>query len=186
MRDWLKHTLVLCWVVVLALFMSAVAKAQTASDYTQSASSISATQVKIAFRPTTPAALVDVHYNVPNLPTQSFRMANNAGTWEQTISNLAAGAQVEYWFTYEKNGPLYVTPHFFFTHGSGGGGGTVATPSFSPGAGTYNGAQSVTISSATAGATIYFTTNGSTPTTGSPIYTGPVSVAASQTLKAFG
>ena len=41
--------------------------------------------------------------------------------------------------------------------------GTVATPAFSLAAGTYIGAQSVTISCATSGATIYYTTDGSTP-----------------------
>jgi hypothetical protein len=63
--------------------------------------------------------------------------------------------------------------------------GQVATPTFTPGAGTYTGTQSVTIASATSGATIYYTTNGATPTTGSTLYTGPVSVSANLTLKAL-
>ena len=37
---------------------------------------------------------------------------------------------------------------------------TVSTPTFSPAAGAYTSAQSVTISDATSGATIYYTTNG--------------------------
>lgn len=63
--------------------------------------------------------------------------------------------------------------------------GTVATPTFSPAAGTYTSAQSVTISSATTGTSIYYTTDGSTPTTGSTPYAGPVTVGSSLTLKAL-
>jgi len=59
------------------------------------------------------------------------------------------------------------------------------TPTFSPAAGTYTTAQSVTISDGSSGATIYYTTNGTTPTTSSTKYTGAISVSASETLKAI-
>lgn len=59
-----------------------------------------------------------------------------------------------------------------------------STPAFSPVAGTYGGTQSVSITS-TSGATIYYTTNGSTPTTGSTVYSGAISVAADTTIKAL-
>ena len=58
-------------------------------------------------------------------------------------------------------------------------------PAFSPPAGTYTTAQSVTISNGMANASIYYTTNGSTPTSGSTLYTGPVSVSASETVQAL-
>jgi len=181
MRIIQRAALMFAWL----LFFVFQAVAQTASDYTQSMVSLSATQARITFQPTTPAALVDVHYNAPGLPTQSFRMTTSAGTWTQTVSNLAAGNVVEYWFTYEKNGPLYVTPHFTYTHGGGGGGTTVVAPVFNPPGGSYTGTQSITISSATAGATIRYTTNGTTPTTTSPVYAGPITVSTSMTIKAF-
>ena len=64
-----------------------------------------------------------------------------------------------------------------------------ATPSFSPAAGTYLGTQTVTISDATTGAAIFYTTNGSTPATsagGSTLaYNGPVSVTSTQTISAI-
>jgi len=59
------------------------------------------------------------------------------------------------------------------------------TPTFSPAAGTYTTTQSVTISDSTSGAIIYYTTNGTTPTTSSTKYTGAVSVSASETIKAI-
>ena len=60
-----------------------------------------------------------------------------------------------------------------------------ATPTFSPAAGTYTSSQTVTISDATSGATIYYTINGSTPTTASPIYSSPITVAATETVEAI-
>ena len=60
-----------------------------------------------------------------------------------------------------------------------------ATPTFSPAAGTYISAQSVTVGTSTPSATIYYTTNGSTPTTSSATYSGPVTVSTTETLKAI-
>ena len=62
---------------------------------------------------------------------------------------------------------------------------TTATPVFSPGAGTFSTAQMVSISDATAGATIHYTTNGSAPTTNSTTYSGPISVNSTETLNAI-
>src|SRR5579862_328050 len=60
-----------------------------------------------------------------------------------------------------------------------------ALPKFSPSPGTYPAAQSVTIADATNGATIYYTTDGSTPTTSSTVYSSPVSVSSNATIKAI-
>jgi len=62
---------------------------------------------------------------------------------------------------------------------------TVATPTFSPAAGTYTGTQTVTISDSTSGSTIYYTTNGTTPTTSSTKYTAAISVSSSETIEAI-
>ena len=64
--------------------------------------------------------------------------------------------------------------------------GVCAAPTFSPVAGSYGPTQSVAISSSTSGATIRYTTDGSTPSeTVGTVYSGTVSVAASETLKAI-
>jgi hypothetical protein len=60
-----------------------------------------------------------------------------------------------------------------------------AAPSFTPARGTYSGAQSVTISDAVGGATIYYTTDGTTPTTSSAVYSGPISVSGNEILRAI-
>jgi arabinogalactan endo-1,4-beta-galactosidase len=54
-----------------------------------------------------------------------------------------------------------------------------SAPTFSPAGGTYTTAQSVTISDTTAGATIYYTTNGTTPTITSSVYSGAITIPAS-------
>lgn len=65
-------------------------------------------------------------------------------------------------------------------------GNQVATPTFSPAAGTYYAAQNVEISCATDGATIYYTTDGTTPTTESSVYSTPIAVSTTTTIKAMG
>jgi N-acetylneuraminic acid mutarotase len=60
-----------------------------------------------------------------------------------------------------------------------------ATPAFTPAAGTYSTTQTVSITDSTPGATIYYTTNGTTPTTSSTQYTGAITVAASETIQAI-
>ena len=61
----------------------------------------------------------------------------------------------------------------------------VATPTFSPAAGTYTEVQSVTLSCETEDAAIYYTTNGDAPTTSSTLYEGAISVGESMTIKAI-
>ena len=60
-----------------------------------------------------------------------------------------------------------------------------AMPTFSPAAGTYTSVQSVTISDSTSGATVYYTTDGTTPTTSSAKYNGAITVSSSETIQAI-
>jgi hypothetical protein len=60
-----------------------------------------------------------------------------------------------------------------------------ATPTFSLASGTYSTAQIVTISDATAGAAIYYSTDGYEPTTSSTLYSGAINVSATEVLQAI-
>lgn len=118
---------------VLALLLAGLwtaAGARAAADYTQSATTAGPGSVLFTFTPATPATLVDVHYRPGTGGQQDFRMTAAAGRWEKTATGLAAGSTLEYWFTYEKAGPLYDTPHFTTTVGSGGSNGGGGAGSF--------------------------------------------------------
>jgi hypothetical protein len=73
---------------------------------------------------------------------------------------------------------------------STGGTSPAATPTFSPTAGTYTGAQTVTVSSTSAGSIICYNTTGVPATNGAAgcatgtLYSGPVTVSSSETLYA--
>ena len=60
-----------------------------------------------------------------------------------------------------------------------------AAPNLSPAPGTYTAAQSVQLSDTTAGATIYYTTDGTTPTHSSTVYTVPITVTATTTINSI-
>ena len=73
-----------------------------------------------------------------------------------------------------------------FTAADFAGGGSVATPSLSVAAGTYNNVQILTMSTSTAGASIRYTLDGSIPTGAvGTLYTGAVSISTSQTVTAI-
>jgi uncharacterized repeat protein (TIGR03803 family) len=92
------------------------------------------------------------------------------------------------------NGSFYGTTQYGGQYGGSPGDGVVfqlitqqaAAPTFSPPAGTYPSAQTVTIASTTPGASIRFTTDGSTPTeTNGTIYFGPINIGSTTTLAAI-
>ncbi|MGA2482936.1 MAG: chitobiase/beta-hexosaminidase C-terminal domain-containing protein [Candidatus Acidiferrales bacterium] len=89
---------------------------------------------------------------------------------------------------------VLATMALHFAGGCGGGSnpappppsqGQAATPVFSPLAGTYPAAQSVTITDTTPGAAIHYTTDGSTPTTSSAMYTAAIQVSSTETIEAI-
>jgi hypothetical protein len=100
--------------------------------------------------------------------------ASLAGTYPISFSTESLTA-ANYTFTYV-NGTLAITSASTAA---------AATPVFSPAGGTYTSAQKVVITDGTPGATIYYTTDGSTPMTSSARYTSGISLSSSTTLQAI-
>jgi len=62
---------------------------------------------------------------------------------------------------------------------------SAATPVITPASGTFTAGQSVTITDATAGTTIHYTTDGSTPTASSPAYQAAIPLSSLTTIQAM-
>ncbi|WP_430933963.1 glycosyl hydrolase [Saccharicrinis sp. 156] len=62
---------------------------------------------------------------------------------------------------------------------------SVATPEFSIPGGVYSEPQSIALTTTTSGATIYYTLDGSVPSTSSLIYSTPIDVANTATIRAY-
>lgn len=105
---------------------------------------------------------------------------------EMTIDSSVAswsGSAAEVQMSFAEGGQ-YRYSQIVVTTEDGGSTVTVAKPTFSPAAGTYYEAQSVTLS-AEDGASIYYTTNGDDPTTSSTLYSEAIEVAQTTTIKAI-
>ncbi|MCB9497177.1 MAG: chitobiase/beta-hexosaminidase C-terminal domain-containing protein [Fibrobacteria bacterium] len=63
--------------------------------------------------------------------------------------------------------------------------GRVVSPTFIPGSGTFTKLQKLTLANTTADAVIHYTTDGSTPTSSSKVYTGPLSIGETRTVRAI-
>lgn len=98
------------------------------------------------------------------------------------ITDLTVGDEVVVSGTLQKYGEIYEfsanSQLSIFTP-------KVKAPTFSPAAGAVAANTNVTISTTTDGATIYYTTDGSDPTTTSSVYSAPITIDAAKTIKAF-
>lgn len=104
--------------------------------------------------------------NYPFTDTNSYIASGAPGFGLNSLTNPIATAQTALWTGYANQ---------------------AATPTFSPNGGSFGPAQTVTITSATSGGTIYYTTDGSTPTHSSSSISngGTVSISTTSTLKAL-
>jgi hypothetical protein len=154
----------------------------------------------------TPAS---VTFTADNLTAVAPTMAPNPYTYStpQTVTLSDASPGVTIYYTTDGSTPTtsskrYTGPITVSTTttiqaiaaGNGYGAGSSAfglykivavAPTMSPNPYTYTTPQTVTLSDASPGATIYYTTDGSTPTTSSKQYTGPITVSTTTTLQAI-
>ena len=133
--------------------------------------------------------IMDAHlvYDGTNLTmtlTDTVTSAAVTEVFPVNIPNIVGANTAYIGFTGGTGGSTATQNVLSWTYVSRAGQSTVA-PTFSPTAGSYTSTQSVTISDATAGSAIYYTTNGATPTSSSTLYTGPVAVSASEVIEAI-
>jgi peptidoglycan/xylan/chitin deacetylase (PgdA/CDA1 family) len=122
---------------------------------------------------------------VSSNPDLSSPLVNPTGLNESRY-NIAAGILGDgtyYWKVRSSDGSNNKSPYSsvqtFTIDGLG------PTVTATPRGGLYTSAQSVTLTSSEQGSTIYYTTDGTTPTTSSGIYTSPIGISTNTTLKFF-
>ena len=152
------------------------------SAFTLSTSGISGTITEIKVN-TSGASSINGTLNVTvggNAFGNSYTLTNAAT--EVTFSGSASG-EISFNYAQTSSKAIYIKS-IAVTYTAGGGQETVATPTFSPAAGTYFEAQNVTINCTTEGATIRYTIDETDPTESSAIYSTPISVNTTTTIKA--
>jgi hypothetical protein len=127
-----------------------------------------------------------IGYNDESGTPVTVVMTASGDTYSYTFDSFADFTSVSYMITANTT-----TPGGIETNARASGSFSVANanvtspPMFSPGSGSYENAVAVTLTSATAGAAIYYTTDGSDPTVDSELYDGPINLEATTTVKAI-
>ena len=132
---------------------------------------------------------VQLTYDGTNLAmtiTDTVTQATFSTSWAIDIPATVGGNTAYVGFTAGTGGLSSTQNVLTWTYAPGPAAPVLPTPTFSVPAGTYTTAQSVTITTSTRGETIYYTTDGTTPTTSSTKYTAAIAVNGTETLKAIG
>ncbi len=97
-----------------------------------------------------------------------------------------AGNAIKFVIPTVANGKVYVgSINTLTVYGLLGRAPSAAAPTFSPAPGSYTTSQNVSLSDTTSGATIYYTLDGSAPTTSSSVYSTPINIASTKTINAM-
>src|SRR5437867_2895058 len=143
---------------------------------TLTTSAISNSQIHLNWSTSTGATWYKIDRESPQGAGFSTIVVNTTNsTTHYDDTGLAAGTQYNY-RVWAGNGTGTSTNSTIHT--------TPPTVSASPESGIYTSAQSVTLT-ASEPSIIYYTTDGSTPTISSPVYSSPVSISTTSTLKFF-
>lgn len=162
------------------------------TTYSNSGVSSATVTLQYVLQPTTAVSIKEAA--VPSQPVQFYDNGSPVGSpvaiggngtyGSLTLTGVSGSHTYSAVYTGDSNYPgTYSFGNATLTLGAGAP--TVATPALSPTPGSFTGTQAVTISDSTPGATIYYTTDGSTPTTSSSVYTSALSVSSTTTVKAL-
>ena len=138
----------------------------------------------------TPASGVTITQIVLTASAANYNGFQSEGTVTPSTGSVSADGTAVTWtgsassaFTISHNKQIRWTT-IVVTY-SAGSTSNCAIPTFNPAAGTYTEAQTVTISCATEGATIYYTLDGTDPTTDSEVYSSALTISETTTVKAM-
>lgn len=118
------------------------------------------------------SGFVALSHGSVTIPLPAYAL--NVGTNILTVSYVPDAASNSLYEGQNGSATVQVTP-----------GPAAAPPQFSPAAGTYSTSQNVTLTDTTPGSTMYYTLDGSDPTSGSAVYSGPIAVTSTEIIKAI-
>ena len=122
--------------------------------------------------------------NWTEVATQSA-ISMNKGTWIEFSQDLSSYSNVYVRLRYNGTTAVRAVDDVVLTYSTGDANPKCAAPTFSYESGTILAGTDVEITTTTDGATIYYTTDGTDPSTSSDEYTGAITVNADMTIKAI-
>ena len=125
----------------------------------------------------------NIKYNIDGGSDVSLSASNN----KYTVSNISATSSFKFrnFNTNTGSNPQLRITTIKITYTTSGGGSTVNTPQIIPNGGSFYPTQSVELSCTTDGASIYYTTDGTSPSSSSTLYTSAFTISSTCTVKAI-